>query len=176
VPTQSTGEQSRTNLRRDPIDPPMPRQRGNTGVQPIIARPSSTGAQPIIGRPGGNMDQARADQARVDPASVPTRYAAPVARPPAPANPSPAHEGGHRRAPEPAGRTPDRWTEDSFEQGGRHGSGSYEPVPRPAAAPSTRRAEPEPAGAHAAGRSVTELLAAHSSADEGQRRHRRRAD
>jgi hypothetical protein len=118
VPTQSTGEQSRSNLRRDPVNPPMPRQPGHSGVQPIIARPSaSTGAQPRIG----------------------------------PVNPS---QG---------------WTdEDSFEQGGRHGSGSYQPVPRPA--------EPEPAGAHAAGRSVTELLAAHRSAEEGPRRHRRRAD
>ncbi|HEY2698991.1 MAG TPA: DUF6779 domain-containing protein, partial [Pseudonocardiaceae bacterium] len=32
VPTQSTGEQSRSNLRRDPINPPLPRQPGNTGA------------------------------------------------------------------------------------------------------------------------------------------------
>jgi hypothetical protein len=212
VPTQSTGEQSRSNLRRGPINPPMPRQpghtggqpiagrpTGNTGVQPIIARPSaSTGAQPSIGRPAAGSTGTQAAVGRPggnDPASVPTRFAAPVARPDEPANPD--HESGRRRAPEPDG-----WAdEDSFEQGGRHGSGSYEPVPLPAAAmsfappmPATRtypdtsayasadarsggrRAEPEPAGAHTAGRSVTELLAAHRSAEEGPRRHRRRAD
>lgn len=34
--------------------------------------------------------------------------------------------------------------------------------------------EPEPSGAHAAGRSVTELLAAHANLDDAPRRHRRR--
>jgi hypothetical protein len=35
---------------------------------------------------------------------------------------------------------------------------------------------PETTGAHAAGKSVTELLAAHGGQDEQPRRHRRRAD
>ncbi|HEX4221469.1 MAG TPA: DUF6779 domain-containing protein, partial [Pseudonocardiaceae bacterium] len=116
VPTQSTGEQSRSNLRRGPINPPMPRQpghtggqpiagrpTGNTGVQPIIARPSaSTGAQPSIGRPAAGSTGTQAAVGRPggnDPASVPTRFAAPVARPDEPANPD--HESGRRRAPEP---------------------------------------------------------------------------
>jgi hypothetical protein len=283
VPTQSTGEQSRDNLRRQPINPPLPRQPGNTGVNPIVGRPA----------------------ANPDPTSAPTRFAAPVAKPPTQVNPavqmSPAAqvnpvanqanpaathvdlsagkqttgshsiaerfapnapstrsrtdfapeatpEGGGRRASEPSDWTPEpasdgrngnRWNadrpnadrrvddrrhgegghanqpyrsqhirpeyiqpepgyveaqsdagrEDSFDQGGRHGSGSYEPVPRPVAAMSAtpayasagarsggRRAKPEPAGAHTAGRSVTELLAAHSSGEDSSHRHRRRAD
>jgi hypothetical protein len=101
---------------------------------------------------------------------------------------------GERFEHEPFGR--ESFEPESFEQGGRHGSGSYRPVPRPvatmsasapaqASAPayasagarsSGRRAAPEPAGAHAAGRSVTELIAAHSSTEDSPRRHRRRAD
>jgi hypothetical protein len=239
VPKQSTGEQSRSNLRRDPINPPLPRQpanptmsrpTGDTGAQPIISRAGGhSGAQPIVGLPAADAD------------SVPTRFAAPVARPAT--NPGAGDEGGRRRAAEPfdwtaasdgrtgedyasqqtdtghAEQTPTRHgnaghgktdyveaghDEGSFRRGGRHSSGSYAPVPRPVAASATppmseqsmsepamsatpayasagarsggRRAEPEPAGAHAAGRSVTELLAAHRSAEEGPRRHRRRAD
>jgi hypothetical protein len=70
-----------------------------------------------------------------------------------PAPPPPPDHGSHHRA-EPAERSYPEWRQ--------------EPV-----------TDPETTGAHAAGRSVTDLLAAHGSADsvdEGSRRHRRRAD
>ena len=133
------------------------RQPGGTGANPVVSRPTGnrmparqsgdTGMNPVAGRSGGRGDG-------VDPSAVPTRFAAPVAEP-----------GGRRRAP------------DDFDRGGRHGSGSFEPVPQPAyASVGARRTESEPAGAHTAGRSVTELIAANSQVEDSPRRHRRRAD
>jgi hypothetical protein len=123
------------------------RHPGNSGAYPVAGRqPDGTGANPVVSRPTGNRMPARQPD---DAGAMPTRFAAPV--------------------PEP-----------EYREGGRHGSGSYEPVPRPvpamaAASAGGRRAQPDPAGAHTAGRSVTELLAAHA-AEESPRRHRRRAD
>ncbi len=139
VSNQRPDGQRRTNMRRDPTNPPLPRQPANSGAYPV---PGNSGTYAVPGASTGG-----------------------------------AHRGSDRLA-----------------QGGRHGSGSYEPVPRPTAPPATvppatavpetvmparssgRRAQPEPAGAHTAGRSVTELLAAHSSTEDSPRRHRRRAD
>ncbi len=130
------------------------------------------------------------------------RLARPVTPPRSHADlpPSGTSQGGRRRA-EPADWTqePDVWADesDSRSEGarrGRHGdgaqysdgrydSGSYESVAATASASvgagarsGGRRAEPEPAGAHTAGRSVTELLAAHNPAEDSPRRHRRRAE
>ncbi len=341
VPTPQTGEQSRNNVRREPINPPLPRQPSNSSAYPVsstrpvpgnsgaFAMPGNSGAYPVQGNsgayPAGDSGSA----------SGPTRYAEPVARPagappvaavqvagppstagsrgagapgdgvggahrgsthrgpahgdtgrvdsgyrPTPSAPSAeVGQGGRRRADErradsarhddqrhdepsvgdqhrdsqhrdsqrrgdqrPSDHRPDdrarggepsqvrrdgsrrgpaqpygdqmpsqagsrydepgfdasdlesgleaEYDEGSFAQGGRHGSGSYEPVPRPAAMSAAsvpayasagarsggRRAQPEPAGAHTAGRSVTELLAAHSPTEDSPRRHRRRAD
>jgi hypothetical protein len=365
VPTPQTGEQSRNNMRHEPINPPLPRQSGNAGAYPApstrsvpgnsgaFAMPGNSGAYPVQGNSGayavpgnsgaypvaGNSGSypGPGQSVDADSASGPTRYAEPVARPagvppiaavqvagppstagargpgagapgegvggahrgsthrgpahgdtgrvdsgyrPTPSAPlAEAGQGGRRRADErradsarhgdqrhdepsvgdqhpdsqyrdsqrpgdhrPSDQRPDDRARDgeplqvrrdgsrrgpaqpyggqmpshdgsrydepgfdasdfesgleaeynggSFAQGGRHGSGSYEPVSRPAAMSAAsvpayasagarsggRRAQAEPAGAHTAGRSVTELLAAHSSTEDSPRRHRRRAD
>lgn len=118
--------------------------------------------------------------------------------------PSGTRQGGRRRAEGPADwtREPGNWADETGWQPedprrGRHGgaqydsgqydSGSYEPVAAGSSVPASyagsagshsggRRAESEPAGAHTAGRSVTELLAAHRPAEDSPRRHRRRAE
>ena len=186
---------------------------GDSGAYPIGGRyPDRSGAHQVDGRhPGGSGPHpvsggqpgqiGREHIGDADPGAVPTRLAASVARPASPPAAEPhradshhadSHHASHashssssrRRALEPAAD----YDGDSF-RSGRHGSGSYEPVPRPVAAVSAtpafasagarsggRRAQPEPAGAHTAGRSVTELLAAHSSEEDSPRRHRRRAD
>jgi hypothetical protein len=329
VPSPQTGEQSRNNVRREPVTPPLPRQPGNSGAYPVSgarAVPGDSGAFPVVD--GSGSYPAPGQPVDADVASGPTRYAEPVARPvgvppvaavqmagpPSDAGLSgagsrgasasgdsvggahrgsthrgPAHgdtgrvdsgyrpsvpaaeagQGGRRRADggrhgdqrqhelsvgdqhrdsqrrgdrQPNDQRPDdrarsgepsqnrrdgslrgpaqpyggqmpsqdgsryddpgfdasdfesgleaEYDEGSFAQGGRHGSGSYEPVPRPAAMSAAsvpayasagarsggRRAQPEPAGAHTAGRSVTELLAAHSPTEDSPRRHRRRAE
>ena len=178
VPTQPTGEQSRTNIHQL-SGPPTGGQQSISALlghqrtgnqqsgyrqpanyqpenqqsgyrQPANQRPANEQSgyrQPASYQPANRQPANHRSEYPVDPASVPTRFAAPVARPA-----EPAADNGY----------------DEFEPTGRHGSGSYQPVPRPVVA--------EPAGAHAAGRSVTELLAAHSAAEDSPRRHRRRAD
>ena len=81
-------------------------------------------------------------------------------------HPAETSSGGRRRADD----RPQGWQDRP--PGWQGGPGGGEAPP-----PSGRRAAPEPdeGGAHTAGRSVTELLAAHAI-EEPTRRHRRRAD
>jgi hypothetical protein len=172
---------------------------GDSGDYPVGGRhPDGSGPHPVSGRQPSPIEREYIGDA--DPGVAPTRFAASVARPASPPAAEPHHadsrhadsyhashashaSSSRRRSPEPA----TNYDDDSFARGGRHESGSYEPVPRPVAAMSAtpafasagarsggRRTQPEPAGAHTAGRSVTELLAAHSSEEDSPRRHRRR--
>jgi hypothetical protein len=101
--------------------------------------------------------------------------------------PEGSHRGRHGGAHDGGARYGDVDHDDADYDSGHHDSGSREPVAATSSAStgyagsggtrsSGRRAEPEPAGAHTAGRSVTELLAAHTSAEDSPRRHRRRAE
>jgi hypothetical protein len=95
--------------------------------------------------------------------------------------------GGRRRAPEPPPRQepvhPEPVRPEPVVERSRH---AVEPGPEPEVARDHQpyrdrhrndETEAETTGAHAAGRSVTELLAAHTNADDdAPRRHRRRAD
>ncbi len=133
------------------------------------------------------------------PRPVPTRVAAPVPPPeparsepmrpepmrpepmrPEPMRPEPARPdpirvespGGHRRPAEPA---------EQAEPAGERSRHSADPdVPKDYQSyrewRQTGESDAETTGAHAAGKSVTELLAAHAPADESPRRHRRRVD
>ncbi|RZQ61645.1 DUF6779 domain-containing protein [Amycolatopsis suaedae] len=127
---------------------------------------------------GGRRRRAEA----ADPA--PSQPANGTPKPPQP-QPEPA-SGGRRRRPD---GEPPSW-ERKADSGSRHASGSHAKPDagdsrvsgshaRPDAEPRRRRAEePEPPardGSHAAGRSVTELLAAHGATGATPRR-RRRAD
>jgi hypothetical protein len=141
---------------------------------------ASRPAPPRAAEPPADPPQAH----RAAQADVPTRVSHPVAPPPG----APAFGA-------PSEHTPAAWQDTPAERpaeisgGGRRraedrpawqSSGYTDPVDPPAHAgppPSGRRAapDPEPSGAHTAGKSVTELLAAHAT-DDNARRHRRRAD
>jgi hypothetical protein len=111
------------------------------------------------------------------PPQRPVRVEAPVPPEPVhaePVRPEPirAEPAGHRRSAEPTQRA---------EPVGDHSRHSADPdLPRDYQSyrewRQTGESDAETTGAHTAGKSVTELLAAHAPADETPRRHRRRAD
>jgi hypothetical protein len=110
--------------------------------------------------------------------------------------PAPASTGGHRRAPEQTQRAEPVVVERSRHRVDqpRVEQPRVESDEPPAAPPPVEEApkdwqsyrewrqeaadggDPETTGAHAAGKSVTELLAAHGNQDDTPRRHRRRAE
>jgi hypothetical protein len=152
--------------------------------KPVVANdtPLNSGSVSSQSRPGGRRRRAEDEDA-------------PVVESPAPAS------GGRRRRPD--GEPPAWQPESPYENGSRHAgngatngssrstngsaghapSGSHSLPDTGDSAPRNgtnghRSAEPEPAeaGSHAAGRSVTELLAAHGASDSTPRRRRRAED
>jgi hypothetical protein len=138
------------------------------------------------------QERHRPEPQRPEPQYVEAQYVAPVAE--EPRRPEPQHReppSGHHQPLEPT-----QYAEPVVNPS-RHAAGAVTPV-TPAAEPATgghrRSAEapkdwqayrewrqepesdPEITGAHAAGKSVTELLATHGTAEDSPRRHRRRAD
>lgn len=149
------------------MDPPSVRSGHREPVRPV----AGTARHPL--RPAG--PPTRTD--RPEPGAERNRHR--VEEPPRPLRAVPSEPesgghhaaggGGHRRAEDRSGRQQHHAARGI--ESGRHAPVEWEPEPR--------EIEPEiesDAGAHAAGRSVTELLAAHGGSGTGTPRRRRRAD
>jgi hypothetical protein len=133
------------------------------------------------------LDSPRVDSQRLDPPGGHRRDEAPAREPLRPVRgagwsagadrPVPDRSSRHRTEDTPAPLHAVPQAEPDAGRGGHRRAedrpGSWQPAPE---LPAPEPEEDDDAGAHAAGRSVTELLAAHGAEDSGVRRRRRRAD
>jgi hypothetical protein len=147
--------------------------------EPVVANDTPLSAQ---SRPGGRRRRAEDEDAPAVESPAPVsggRRRRPDGEPPA-WQPEPSYERGSRHAGNGATNGSSRPTNGSA---GHTPSGSHSLPDTGGSAPRNgtnghRSAEPEAAeaGSHAAGRSVTELLAAHGASDSAPRRRRRAED
>jgi hypothetical protein len=195
VPLQQQARPARPPDARPPVPPADPTEQlerpwpapGDAGLSTRL------GGQPQA--PAERRRPAEPDPPQVRPAVRPQRVE-PVERSRHRSNERPVETtGGHRRVED--GRTatgrrakveePARWSEDSrtttgrrakveeparWSEDGRTTSGRRAKVEEPA----RWSDDPETTGSHSTGRSVTEILAAHTNPEDSPRRHRRRAD
>jgi hypothetical protein len=174
-PQRRPQQVTRQPVRREPT----PGDAGLSARQmpPPAARPEPQPQQPIRPEPP------RAEPLRAEPPRIESpRVEAPK---PEPVRPEPTSTGGHRRAPEQTQRA------EPILDRSRHrvDTPRVDDPPPVEEAPKDWQAyrewrqessadagDVETTGAHAAGKSVTELLAAHGNQDDAPRRHRRRAE
>lgn len=179
-PSARTQRPPRTQPRRQPptqrqrpVDPPNERPGGPARERQRDQREPVRASRPVARDDGPDTVLARPVPSRSDDdrsRHVPQRRPERPEAAPLRAVPAEPATGGRRRAPEPPASRP-ATSSRRLEPVSRHGesSGAHEAVEPPG------HDDPEATGAHAAGRSVTELLAAHGNQDS-PRRHRRRAD